>query len=240
MLLIGLGLGQLMQTLTIASQNSVGLRDMGVATSASTFFRQIGGTLGTAVLLSLLFTILPANIQASLSDAPTLHSALDAAITPAVASAPENKAIMGLIYTNIVTPLESSAQQAAHTAGVQALVAQGVPQAEADAKVPAQPLDFSKADGAWPGARCGGAAGRGEAQRGEGQLVGGRQQRHQRHIVPERCGRSADEAIPQRVHAVDHPHLLAGIRRRSTRVRALPLLQDTDAEGKIRPAGGCG
>lgn len=42
MLLIGLGLGQLMQTLTIASQNSVGLRDMGVATSASTFFRQIG------------------------------------------------------------------------------------------------------------------------------------------------------------------------------------------------------
>jgi EmrB/QacA subfamily drug resistance transporter len=52
MLLIGLGLGQLMQTLTIASQNSVGLRDMGVATSASTFFRQIGGTLGTAVMLS--------------------------------------------------------------------------------------------------------------------------------------------------------------------------------------------
>src|SRR6478735_8441406 len=44
MLFIGLGLGQLMQTLTIASQNSVGLRDMGVATSASTFFRQIGGT----------------------------------------------------------------------------------------------------------------------------------------------------------------------------------------------------
>ena len=37
-----------MQTLTIASQNSVSLRDMGVATSASTFFRQIGGTLGTA------------------------------------------------------------------------------------------------------------------------------------------------------------------------------------------------
>ena len=72
MLFIGLGLGQLMQTLTIASQNSVGLRDMGVATSASTFFRQIGGTLGTAVLLSLLFATMPANIQTSFADEQTL------------------------------------------------------------------------------------------------------------------------------------------------------------------------
>ncbi|MEO6942696.1 MAG: MFS transporter, partial [Terrimesophilobacter sp.] len=144
MLLIGLGLGQLMQTLTIASQNSVGIRDMGVATSASTFFRQIGGTLGTAIMLSLLFTVMPLNIQSSLTDAPTLRSALNAAMTPAVATAPENKAIMGLIYTNIVTPLESGSQQAAHAAGVQALVAQGVPQADAEAKVPANPLDFSQ------------------------------------------------------------------------------------------------
>jgi EmrB/QacA subfamily drug resistance transporter len=143
MLLIGLGLGQLMQTLTIASQNSVGLRDMGVATSASTFFRQIGGTLGTAVMLSLLFTIMPLNIQTSLSDTPTLRSALNAAMTPTVATAPQNKAIMDLIYTKIVTPLEGGAQQAAHAAGVQALVAQGVPQAVADTKVPGQPLDFS-------------------------------------------------------------------------------------------------
>ncbi|NVM98909.1 MFS transporter [Arthrobacter sp. SDTb3-6] len=144
MLLIGLGLGQLMQTLTIASQNSVGLRDMGVATSASTFFRQIGGTLGTAVMLSLLFTVMPLNIQTSLSDGPTLKSALNAAMTPSVATAPENKAIMALIYTNMVTPVEKGAQQAAHAAGVKALVAKGVPQAQAESTVPAQPLDFSK------------------------------------------------------------------------------------------------
>ena len=66
MFLIGLGLGQLMQTLTIASQNSVEAHQMGVATSASTFFRQIGGTLGVAVLLSVLFSVLPGNI----TDAP--------------------------------------------------------------------------------------------------------------------------------------------------------------------------
>lgn len=144
MLLIGLGLGQLMQTLTIASQNSVGLRDMGVATSASTFFRQIGGTLGTAVMLSLLFTVMPLNIQGALTDAPTLKSALNAAMTPSVASAPANKKIMNLIYGKIVDPLEKGAQQAAHAAGVKAAVAQGLPQSLAETRVPAAPLDFSK------------------------------------------------------------------------------------------------
>jgi len=146
MLLIGLGLGQLMQTLTIASQNSVGLRDMGVATSASTFFRQIGGTLGTAVLLSLLFTVFPSNIQNALSDKPTLTNALDAALTPSVANAPENKQIMDQIYNKIVDPIEKQAQAGAHAAGVQQLVAQGVPQDVAEQQVPATPIDFSNAD----------------------------------------------------------------------------------------------
>lgn len=146
MLLIGLGLGQLMQTLTIASQNSVGLRDMGVATSASTFFRQIGGTLGTAIMLSLLFTVFPANIQTSLADKPTLTSALDAALDPAVADAPENKQIMDKIYNKIVEPIETNAQAAAHAAGVQTLVEKGVPQGVAEQQVPATPIDFSDAE----------------------------------------------------------------------------------------------
>ncbi|GAA1447955.1 MDR family MFS transporter [Leifsonia poae] len=110
MLLIGLGLGQLMQTLTIASQNSVGLQDMGVATSASTFFRQIGGTLGTAVLLSLLFTVFPTNLTNSLTEKATLTSALDAALTPSVASAPENKQIMDTVYNKIVAGVTAQAQ----------------------------------------------------------------------------------------------------------------------------------
>jgi EmrB/QacA subfamily drug resistance transporter len=108
MLLIGLGLGQLMQTLTIASQNAVGLRDMGVATSASTFFRQIGGTLGTAVLISVLFAAMPGNIQSSLADKPTLTAALDAAFDPSVAKAPENKGIMNTIYKPIVDKVTKS------------------------------------------------------------------------------------------------------------------------------------
>jgi Na+/melibiose symporter and related transporters len=81
MFLIGLGLGQLMQTLTIASQNAVEAHQMGVATSASTFFRQIGGTLGVAILLSVLFSALPGNITGTLqADKATLTSALTAAV----------------------------------------------------------------------------------------------------------------------------------------------------------------
>jgi hypothetical protein len=58
MVVMGLGLGQLMQTLTIAAQNSVEPRDIGVATSSATFFRQMGGTAGVAIFLSVLFTTL--------------------------------------------------------------------------------------------------------------------------------------------------------------------------------------
>jgi len=118
MLVIGLGLGQLMQTLTIASQNSVGLRDMGVATSGSTFFRQIGGTLGTAVLLSLLFTLMPTNVIGSFSDRTTLTDALDAAFAPTVSSAPANEKIMSSIYTPIVDRTTDAVTQQAQQ-GVQ-------------------------------------------------------------------------------------------------------------------------
>ncbi|TXN29449.1 MDR family MFS transporter [Lacisediminihabitans profunda] len=106
MLLVGLGLGQLMQTLTIASQNSVGPRDIGVATSSSTFFRQVGGTLGVAVVFSVVFSVVGGYIKASFSNKGTLRAALDAALNPAVAGAPNNKGIMSKIYNAIVDPIK--------------------------------------------------------------------------------------------------------------------------------------
>ena len=102
MLLVGLGLGQMMQTLTIASQNAVGPRDIGVATSSSTFFRQVGGTLGVAVIFSVVFSVVGGAIQSAFAKTSTLKAALDAALNPAVAGAPENKAIMAKIYDPIV------------------------------------------------------------------------------------------------------------------------------------------
>ena len=62
MMVFGLGLGLNMQSIVLAMQNAVDPRDMGVATSAVTFFRQVGGTLGTAVFLSILFTHAASNI----------------------------------------------------------------------------------------------------------------------------------------------------------------------------------
>jgi hypothetical protein len=72
MLFFGVGLGFNMQPLTLAVQNAVSPRDIGVATSSATFTRQIGGTLGTAVFLSILFTVVPSRIQSAFSKvAPT-------------------------------------------------------------------------------------------------------------------------------------------------------------------------
>ena len=50
MLVLGLGLGLVMQVLVLASQNAVAYEQLGVATSGATLFRSIGGSLGTAVL----------------------------------------------------------------------------------------------------------------------------------------------------------------------------------------------
>ncbi|NDB17669.1 MAG: DHA2 family efflux MFS transporter permease subunit, partial [Actinobacteria bacterium] len=47
--LFGFGLGNLLQPTVLAVQNAVSPRDIGVATSSATFFRQMGGTLGTAL-----------------------------------------------------------------------------------------------------------------------------------------------------------------------------------------------
>jgi EmrB/QacA subfamily drug resistance transporter len=64
--IVGLGLGGNMQPIILAIQNAVSPREIGVATSSVTFFRQMGGTLGTAVFLSVLFTTLPGKIAAAL------------------------------------------------------------------------------------------------------------------------------------------------------------------------------
>ena len=108
MLLVGLGLGQMMQTLTIASQNAVGPRDIGVATSASTFFRQIGGTLGVAVIFSVVFSTIGDKIAGSFTSKSVLTSALNDALNPAVAGSPKNAGIMKMIYDPIVSKIKAA------------------------------------------------------------------------------------------------------------------------------------
>ncbi|MEN3309241.1 MAG: hypothetical protein V7603_5443 [Micromonosporaceae bacterium] len=69
MVLMGLGLGGNMQPVVTAVQNAVSPREIGVSTSAVTFFRSMGGTLGAAVFLSILFSTLPDKIKSAFASA---------------------------------------------------------------------------------------------------------------------------------------------------------------------------
>jgi EmrB/QacA subfamily drug resistance transporter len=66
MLVLGAGLGMVMQVLVIAVQNSVDYADLGVATSGATLFRSVGGSLGTAVLGAVFTAKLSAELARSL------------------------------------------------------------------------------------------------------------------------------------------------------------------------------
>ena len=79
MVFFGIGLGFNFQPLTLAVQNAVPPQQIGVATSTATFTRQIGGTIGTAVFLSVLFSDLPQRISDAMKTAaatPEFQSAL--------------------------------------------------------------------------------------------------------------------------------------------------------------------
>ncbi len=90
MLIIGMGLGQLMQTLTLVAQQSVPASDIGVATSSATFFRQMGGTLGVAVFISILFNSLGDTIGKAFKNKEILADITAAAQDPAVLADPNN------------------------------------------------------------------------------------------------------------------------------------------------------
>ncbi|MEO7423306.1 MAG: MDR family MFS transporter [Ornithinibacter sp.] len=79
MVVFGLGLGFNFQPLTLAVQNAVPPQQIGVATSTATFTRQMGGTIGTAVFLTVLFSTVPDKITAAFTrfaPTPEFQSAL--------------------------------------------------------------------------------------------------------------------------------------------------------------------
>ncbi len=90
MAVFGLGLGNCLQPLVLALQNSVAPADLGIATASATFFRQIGGTLGVAVFLSLLFSSLPGNLRSAINAALGTGEFQRALADPANAGFAEN------------------------------------------------------------------------------------------------------------------------------------------------------
>jgi MFS family permease len=72
MFIVGLGLGSTMQVLILAVQNSVEMKDMGVATTSSTFFRSLGQTFGAAVMGAILTNQLASHLKAAAAAKPAL------------------------------------------------------------------------------------------------------------------------------------------------------------------------
>ena len=62
MAVFGLGLGLVLQVLTVAVQNAVPYEELGTATSGVTFFRSIGGSFGTAVFGAVFSNLLVTNV----------------------------------------------------------------------------------------------------------------------------------------------------------------------------------
>lgn len=84
MAVLGVGIGLVMPVLTLAVQNSVSFRDLGVATSGVNFFRQIGGSIGVAlagtIFTSRLAHALATQLPANLAQRASAHAS---GITPA-------------------------------------------------------------------------------------------------------------------------------------------------------------
>ena len=77
MLVLGLGLGMVMQVLVLAAQNAVDYQNLGVATSGSTLFRQIGGSIGVAIFGAIFANQLAANLARQIPPGTTLPAAVD-------------------------------------------------------------------------------------------------------------------------------------------------------------------
>jgi EmrB/QacA subfamily drug resistance transporter len=62
LLVVGLGIGMTMQVLVLAAQNAVDYEYLGVATSGSTLFRQVGGSIGVAAFGAIFANQLAKNL----------------------------------------------------------------------------------------------------------------------------------------------------------------------------------
>ena len=79
MVLLGFGLGMTMQVLVLAAQNAVPYELLGVATSGSTLFRQVGGSIGVSIFGAIFANRLGVH----------LASALPSGVRPPAAASPE-------------------------------------------------------------------------------------------------------------------------------------------------------
>jgi hypothetical protein len=84
MLVLGMGIGGVMQVLVIIVQNAVPHSELGVATSGATFFRSIGGSFGTAIFGAIFSNVLVSNLASHLRGVTLPAGFSSANVTPAL------------------------------------------------------------------------------------------------------------------------------------------------------------
>src|SRR5262249_40746071 len=97
MAIFGLGLGNILQPITLAVQNAMPPRDIGVATSSATFFQQVGATIGVAAFLSILFSTVGNKIKDAYTTAGHNSAFANALKDPSVLNNPHNKPLLALL-----------------------------------------------------------------------------------------------------------------------------------------------
>jgi EmrB/QacA subfamily drug resistance transporter len=120
-LVLGLGMGMIMQVLILAVQNSVDYEHLGVATSGATLFRAVGGALGVAVFGAIFAHALQAQLNAVLPAGTAFPSAASPAALQALP--PE---IRAAYLAAIVASLRLVFQVAAAVAGLGFLLTLGL------------------------------------------------------------------------------------------------------------------
>jgi EmrB/QacA subfamily drug resistance transporter len=107
MVVLGVGLGCVMQVLIIAVQNAVPYSDLGVATSSNTFFRSMGGAMGVAVFGAILTNALSSFLIAHTPPGATRHTLLDALTNGNTGSAPASAGAHGLFIDAYVHGIQA-------------------------------------------------------------------------------------------------------------------------------------
>jgi len=82
MAVLGLGIGLVMQILVLVVQNAAAREDLGSATAANTYFRQIGGTVGAGIVGALFATRLTSKVSHLLPPGSGAHLPNIQALTP--------------------------------------------------------------------------------------------------------------------------------------------------------------
>lgn len=107
---LGAGIGLGMQIFILIVQNSFPDREVGAATAANNFFREIGATLGAAIVGSIFTSNLTSLLTERMSEAgidPGRSGAAISGLTPAIVNAlPEQlRAIVTSAYSEALTPV---------------------------------------------------------------------------------------------------------------------------------------